>query len=35
MKDAVALAAQTIDSGKAKVQLEEFIKLSRAAETDS
>jgi len=29
MKDAVALAAQTIDSGKAKEQLERFVKLSR------
>jgi anthranilate phosphoribosyltransferase len=33
MKDAVALAAQTIDSGKAQTQLEKFIKLSNAAET--
>jgi len=33
MKDAVQLAAQTIDTGKARAQLEEFIKLSRAAET--
>jgi anthranilate phosphoribosyltransferase len=29
MKDALALAAQTIDSGKAQAQLEQFIKLSR------
>ncbi|MDR2921770.1 MAG: anthranilate phosphoribosyltransferase [Treponema sp.] len=35
MKDAVALAAQTVDSGKAQEQLEQFIKLSRAAETAS
>jgi anthranilate phosphoribosyltransferase len=35
MKDAVALAAQTIDSGKAQAQLEKFIKLSNAAETAS
>jgi anthranilate phosphoribosyltransferase len=35
MKDAVALAAQTIDSGKAQAQLERFIKLSQAPETDS
>jgi len=35
MKDAVGLAAQTIDTGKAQAQLEEFIKLSRAAETAS
>jgi anthranilate phosphoribosyltransferase len=33
MKDAVSLAAETIDSGKAKAQLERFIKLSRAPET--
>jgi len=30
MKDALALAAQTIDSGKAQAQLEQFVKLSRA-----
>ena len=30
MKDALALAAQTVDSGKALAQLEQFIKLSRA-----
>jgi len=35
MKDAIALAAGTIDSGKAKAQLEQFIKLSQAPETDS
>jgi anthranilate phosphoribosyltransferase len=35
MKDAVALAAQTIDSGRAQYQLEQFIKLSQAPETDS
>jgi len=35
MKDAVSLAAQTIDTGKAQAQLEEFVKLSRAAETTS
>jgi anthranilate phosphoribosyltransferase len=29
MKDALTLAAGTIDSGKAKAQLEQFIKLSR------
>jgi len=33
MKDAVALAAQTIDAGKAQAQLEEFVKLSRDAGT--
>jgi len=35
MKDAFALAAETIDSGKALAQLEQFITLSRAAETAS
>jgi len=35
MKDAVALAAETIDSGKAQAQLEQFIKLSREPETAS
>jgi len=35
MKDAIALAAGTIDSGKANAQLEQFIKLSQAPETDS
>jgi anthranilate phosphoribosyltransferase len=35
MKDAIALAAQTIDSGKARSQLERFIKLSGAPETAS
>jgi anthranilate phosphoribosyltransferase len=34
IKDAVALAAQTIDSGKAQAQLEQFIKLSQASETE-
>jgi anthranilate phosphoribosyltransferase len=34
LKDALALAAQTIDSGKAKAQLEQFIKLSQAPEMD-
>jgi anthranilate phosphoribosyltransferase len=33
MKDAVAFAAETIDSGKALAQLEQFITLSRAVET--
>jgi anthranilate phosphoribosyltransferase len=33
MKDARALAAQTIDSGKAQSQLDQFIKLSRSKET--
>jgi anthranilate phosphoribosyltransferase len=32
MKDALGLAAQTIDSGKAQSQLEQFIKLSGAPE---
>jgi anthranilate phosphoribosyltransferase len=31
-KDALVLAAQIIDSGKAKAQLEQFIKLSRSPE---
>jgi anthranilate phosphoribosyltransferase len=31
IKDGIALAAETIDSGKAKAQLEQFIKLSQAA----
>jgi len=35
MKDALALAAETIDSGKALAQLEQFIALSRSAETAS
>jgi anthranilate phosphoribosyltransferase len=35
IKDAIALAAETIDSGKAQEQLERFIKLSQAPETDS
>jgi anthranilate phosphoribosyltransferase len=35
MKDALALAADTIDSGKARAQLEQFIKLSRAPEKTS
>jgi anthranilate phosphoribosyltransferase len=35
LKDAIALAAQTIDSGKAQAQLEQFIKLSQAPETDA
>jgi anthranilate phosphoribosyltransferase len=30
LKDALALAAETIDCGKAQAQLEQFIKLSRA-----
>jgi len=33
LKDGLALAAETIDSGKALTQLEQFITLSRAAET--
>jgi len=33
MKDGLALATETIDSGKALAQLEQFIALSRAAET--
>ena len=35
LKDGLALAAETIDSGKALAQLEQFIKLSSAAETAS
>jgi anthranilate phosphoribosyltransferase len=35
MKDGLALAAETIDSGKALAQLEQFIALSRAVETAS
>ena len=31
IEEGIALAAETIDSGKAKTQLEQFIKLSRAA----
>jgi anthranilate phosphoribosyltransferase len=31
IKDGIALAAETIDSGKAKAQLEQFIKLSQEA----
>jgi anthranilate phosphoribosyltransferase len=31
IKDGIAIAAETIDSGKAKAQLEQFIKLSQAA----
>jgi anthranilate phosphoribosyltransferase len=31
IKDGIAIAAETIDSGKAKAQLEQFIQLSRAA----
>ena len=31
IKEGIAIAAETIDSGKAKTQLEQFIKLSQAA----
>jgi len=31
IKEGIAIAAETIDSGKAKAQLEQFIKLSQAA----
>jgi anthranilate phosphoribosyltransferase len=33
LKDGIALAADTIDSGKAQAQLEQFIKLSRSEKT--
>jgi anthranilate phosphoribosyltransferase len=32
LKDTLALAAETVDSGKAQAQLEQFIQLSRAGE---
>jgi len=31
IKEGIAIAAETIDSGRAKTQLEQFIKLSRGA----